>query len=82
MRIPIKKIFSNLEGRTPAGSAHKHVSPQKGEPLILYSHKIMESRLPHTGNRQLRKKQVGSHMVHGTGSRFAKLHGGCIHIIV
>jgi hypothetical protein len=53
MRIPIK-IFSNLKERTPAGSEHKHVSPQKGETLILYSHRITESRLPHTGNGQLR----------------------------
>jgi hypothetical protein len=49
-----KEDFLNLEGRTPAGSAHKHVSPQKGEPLILYSHRILESRQPHTGNGQLR----------------------------
>jgi hypothetical protein len=50
----LNKRILNLEGRTPAGSGHKHVSPQKGEPLLLYSHGIMGSRLPHTGNGQLR----------------------------
>jgi hypothetical protein len=54
MTIPIKKSSSNFEGGTPAGSAHKHVPPPNGEPLILYSHRITESRLPQTGNEHLR----------------------------
>jgi hypothetical protein len=54
MIIAIKKIFKITRGEHLQEVPMSTFLTQKGELLILYSHRISGSRLPHTGKGQLR----------------------------